>query len=33
LIRVVSVDFNDKLTLPVREIWAKRDLESYNYEI
>jgi hypothetical protein len=33
LIRVVSVDFDDKLTLPVREIWAKRDLESYNYEI
>jgi hypothetical protein len=33
LIRVVNVDFNDKLTLPVREIWAKRDLESYDYEI
>ena len=33
LIRVVSVDVNDKLTLPIREIWAKRDLESYDYGI
>jgi hypothetical protein len=33
LMRVVNVDFDDKLTLPVREIWAKRDLESYDYEI
>jgi hypothetical protein len=30
--RVVSIDPNDELSLPVQELWAKRDVEVYDIE-
>ena len=32
LARVVSIDPNDQLSLPVKELWAKRDVEIYDID-